>query len=36
MNTKYDKIYSNVVPRPLVIDTTVNLRLNYFLNSRVT
>lgn len=31
MNTKYEKIYSNVTPRPLIIDTTVNFRKNYFL-----
>jgi len=31
MNTKYDKIYSNVVPRPLIIDTTVDFKKNYFL-----
>ena len=31
MNTKYEKIYSNVTPRPLIIDTTLNFRKNYFL-----
>ena len=31
MGTNPEKIYSNVTPRPLIIDTTVNFRKNYFL-----